>query len=102
MSLLTYASVILFCELLALGRHKTDLRLNFISSWHSAADCDLCALCIRLRIQVLANKAGNMTIIPRNMLIAHFVGGTADPVGSVSAAVAKHILERFVLRCHAL
>ncbi len=42
-----------------------------------------------------------MTVIARNVLLAHLILVAANPGGSESASVTKHVLEFFVL-CHTL
>jgi hypothetical protein len=43
-----------------------------------------------------------MSVISRDVLLTHFVGGTANPICGVSTAVAKNGLKRLVFGSHVL
>jgi hypothetical protein len=71
-----------------------------MTSGHPLADCDLGALRIRLGVEVLTNQSWDVSFIAGDLLLAHLVSGTGDPVGCILATVAKDVLERLVLRSH--
>ena len=71
-------------------------------AWHATTDRCLGALGIRFGVEVLANESWNMAIIAGDLLLAHLMGGTTDPIGCIATAVTKYILKRFVLGCHIL
>lgn len=94
--------MVLLGELLSLGRHETDLWRELVTSWHPSANGCLGTLGVRFSIKVLTDKSGDVSIIPRDVLLTHLVGGSTDPVGSVAAAIAKDVLERLVAWSHVL
>lgn len=86
----------------ALSWHKTNLWRNFVSLGHSLAYGGLSALRKRFGMHVLWNETWHVTVIPRNMLLAHLVLMTTDPCCCVATAISKNVFVRLILVSHVL
>ncbi len=94
--------MVLVCVLRSLGGHETDLWRHFVSFGHSLTDCGLSALSEGFGMNIFGNQPWNMTIITRNVLLAHLVLMTANPSCCIATAVTEHIFVWLVFICHVL
>jgi hypothetical protein len=94
--------MVLLSELVALGRQEAGLGLNVVSTGHPSPDGCLSALSIRLSVEILTNEAGNVSIVAGDLLLAHLVSGTSDPVRGITALVTENVFKRFVFGSHSL